>query len=98
MLSEYSVARLAQRGVECDLGDDVIQVCAWEIGQRRIMEELAAGLAMADHAPGTTPNLADAAGAGQSGRTQDTGDGPMDVQSRDHAVIHTAFRVVAEHG
>ncbi len=62
------------------------------------MEGLAARLAMAHHTPGTTPNLTDADRAGQSGRAQDTGDGLMDVQSRDHAVVHTAFRVVAEHG
>jgi hypothetical protein len=62
------------------------------------MEELAARLAMIHHASGTTSNFADAAGAGQSRRAQETGDGLMDVQSRDYAVVHTALRVVVEHG
>jgi hypothetical protein len=62
------------------------------------MEELAARLAMAHHVTGRTPAIADAFGAGQSDRAQDTGVGFMDVQLRYHAVVHTALWVVAEHG
>ena len=65
--------------------------------ESHVMGELAGRSYGEDHLAAGVTAIADAVGDGQPGRTQNCGDGFMDVQSGDHAVVHTALWFMAEH-
>jgi len=67
-------------------------------GESQAMAELAGRAASEDHPARRASASADAVSDGQPGRAQDAGDGLMAIRSRDHAVVHASFRVMAEHG
>jgi hypothetical protein len=70
-----------------------------ELGREsEIVGELARRSASEDHINGESTSAPDALSDGQSSGSQNAGDGDLDVPARDHAVIHTALRVMVEHG